>query len=245
MVEKGCEGMMLFLLIVLVIIVLLFLLSFTKLKIKVDLSHNNESNHFKITIKALFGLISYTIDVPLLKIDTDHPSLIVKNEQKVGKSHVPISENTKRITVNDILKKIEQVKEFIDHVIHFHEIVKKFLKKISIHKFEWHTSFGLGDAAQTGIASGLLWSAKGTIVGLLSKAMNLMTMPQLSITPSFQDRFATTRLICIFSFRIGHAMVGAFRVVKYWKSVKGGQRHVRTSNSRFDEYSYGKLEAND
>lgn len=228
------------------ILVFILLISIMKLKIKIDILHTGDNDHIKIKAMALFGLISYTYDVPFIKINKDNPSLIVKTEQKVGNDNkTPNSKDEKQITPNDVMDKIKQAKEFLEHVIHLHKIVKKFMSHISIEKLEWNSSLGLGDAAQTGVAIGVLWSLKGGIVGLLSQYMQLKSQPVLTVNPHFQEILTHTSLTCIFSFRIGHAIGGALRVVKYWKNTKGGKQHVRTSDSRLDDNSYGKLEAND
>ena len=234
------------LIIIVALLVFIFLLSIMKLKIKIDILHAGDNDHIKIKAMALFGLISYTYDVPLIKINKENPSLIVKTEQKMGNENKTLnSEDKKKITPNDMLKNIRKSKEFMEHVIHLHKIVKKFIRHISIDKLEWNSSLGLGDAAQTGVAIGVLWSLKSGIVGLLSHYMKLKSKPELTVNPHFQEILTHTSLKCIISFRIGHAIGGALSVVKYWKSTKGGKQHVRTSNSRLDDNSYGKLEAND
>ncbi|MEJ9371808.1 DUF2953 domain-containing protein, partial [Schinkia azotoformans] len=150
-----------------------------------------------------------------------------------------------RITPHDVMEKVRQAKEFLEHVVNLRGIMKRFINSITIHKLEWNSSFGLGDAAQTGMATGVLWSLKGSIVGILAHYMRLKTKPVLAITPHFLENVVRTKVICIFSFRIGHAILGGLRVVKYWKSTKGGKQHVRTSNSGLNDNSYGKFEAND
>lgn len=235
------------LIIFLVIVALILLISIIKLKIKVDILLSKDQNHIKIKITALFGLISYTYDVPFLKIDNESPtpSLVMKSEQKVGSEETTTSKEKYRITPNEVMGQIRKAKEFLEHVVHLHAIVRKFMKHISIHKLDWNSALGVGEASQTGMATGVLWSLKGAIVGIISQYMKLKAMPELSVTPFFQENLVRTRVICIFSFRIGHAIGGALRVVKYWKRSKGGKQHVRTSNTRLNDNSYGKLEAND
>ena len=226
---------------------LILLISFMKLRIKVDILHNEENNHIKIKMMVLFGLISYTYNVPFVKADEENPSLVVESETKVGSSNnkTTTSEQKSRITPHEVMDQIRQAKEFLEHVVNLRGIMKRFINHITIHKLEWNSTFGLGDAAQTGMATGVLWSLKGSIVGILAHYMRLKSKPVLAITPHFLENVVRTKLICIFSFRIGHAILGGFRVVKYWKSTKGGKQHVRTSNSRLNDNSYGKFEAND
>ncbi|RFB17919.1 DUF2953 domain-containing protein [Bacillus sp. HNG] len=96
-------------------------------------------------------------------------------------------------------------------------VFKRFLKKISVSRFEWHSHIGVGDAAHTGIITGLGWSIKGTIVGVMSHYFNLKTHPEYSITPSFQVAVSETRLRCMIHFRIGYAMVAGIKAIKRWR----------------------------
>ncbi|WP_010678427.1 DUF2953 domain-containing protein [Bacillus timonensis] len=96
-------------------------------------------------------------------------------------------------------------------------ILKSFLKKISITKLEWHSHIGVGDAAHTGVITGIGWSIKGTIVGVISHYLSLKTDPDYSITPSFQRAVSETRLRCMIHFRIGYAMVAGIRMIKRWR----------------------------
>lgn len=229
------------------ILVLILLILFMKLKIKLDILHNEENTQIKIKMMVLFGLISYTYNVPFIKVDEEDQSLVVKSEKKVGSSDnkTTTSEQKTRITPHDVIEKLRQAKEFLEHVVNLRGIVKRFINHITIHRLEWSSSFGVGDAAQTGMVTGVFWSLKGGIVGILAHNMRLKTKPLITITPHFLETVVRTKLICIFSFRIGHAILGGLRVVKCWKNTKGGKQHVRTSNSRLNDNSYGKFEAND
>lgn len=232
--------------VIIALLALILLISFMKLTVKIDILHSEEQNHIKIKAMTLFGLISYTYEVPLFKVDEESSSLVVKSEEKIGQGEQNTTSKEKyRITPDEVIEKIKRTKEILEHIVHFHLIIKKFMGHISIHKLNWNSSIGVGEAASTGMATGALWSLKGGIVGIVSLYMKLKTRPKLSVTPFFQENIIRTSIICIFSFRIGHAILGALRVVKYWKSTKGGKLHGRTSNSRLNDNSYGKFEAND
>ncbi|WP_102345281.1 DUF2953 domain-containing protein [Bacillus sp. Marseille-P3661] len=236
-----------FLIIPLAIIAIILLISIIKLKIKVDILHTLDDDHIKLTVKALFGLITYKYEAPLIKIDKETGSVVVENEQKVGEEEKQktIRKRKTKITPKETLNGLEKAKDFLQKVVGLHSIVRRMLSHFSVSKFEWKSSIGLGDAAYTGMATGFLWTIKGTVVGVVSQYMKLKARPDLAVTPLFQENFSHTRFIGIFSFRIGYAIVAALSIVRHWKSTKGGQQHVRTSNSGLNDNSYGKLKAND
>ncbi|WLR50221.1 DUF2953 domain-containing protein [Bacillus tianshenii] len=227
------------------IIILLSIILWTKISITVHVLHAQDNDFIRVTIKA-WGILSYTTEIPLLKISDDSASIVIEEETKTGEGKQTAKEKERKITPTEILNQIQKVKDYIEHIINLHVIVKRFLTHVTVRKFEWHSAFGTGDAATTGTFSGALWSLKGGIIGLLAHYMRLNVQPVLQITPHFQELFSRTELICMFSFRVWHAIGAGFRILKYWKNVDiGGEEHVRTSDSRLDDDSNGKLERND
>jgi hypothetical protein len=208
-----------------ILVFLLLLIIFTKLTILVNYYHHNDNDDLKVEFRIWFGLIKYKLNVPLIKIDDNSPSVVVKSQSHMGDSAPDDpNETVSQITGSNILTRLEQRKETLRKVIHLHVIVRKFLQKITIKKFEWHSLMGVGDAAHTGMMTGALWAVKGGIIGLLSHYFRLKEVPNLSVTPHFQAAVIQTRLTCIFQFRIGHAILAGLKLIKFWK---GGKPHLK------------------
>jgi hypothetical protein len=205
--------------ILLFLLFLLLLISFTKLTVTLDLNHVGGNDQFKIKFRAWFGLLRYTINIPLVKIDDDGPNLILKQEQKAGSDNTANkgSEKEYKVTPEDALNDISDIKEFVQHIVGLHKIIRRFLRKIKIKKLEWHSQLGIGDAALTGMLTGAAWAIKGGLIGLISQYMKLKTTPVVTITPEFNMFCSRTKLQCIFQFRIGQAMLAGIRFIKYWK----------------------------
>ena len=81
--------------------------------------------------------------------------------------------------------------------------------------------FGAGDAAVTGSFTGILWALKGNVIGLVSNYFKLKQQPQIIVEPKFDQLMLNTSFSCIFSFRIGHAILAGIRFVRHFK--KGRQ----------------------
>jgi hypothetical protein len=208
------------------IIILFLLIIFTKLTIHINFFHHNDNDELKVEFRIWFGLVKYKMNVPLIKIDDNSPSVIVKGSSQIGDSSEKNSTNVEQITQEDILSKFTNAKELIQHVYNMNVIVSKFLKRIVIKQFEWHTLVGLGDAAHTGTITGALWMIKGGIIGMLSNFMRLKNMPILSVTPHFQLAIIQTHIKCIFQFRIGYAILAGLKLIKFWK---GGRPNFKTN----------------
>ncbi|WP_462411311.1 DUF2953 domain-containing protein [Neobacillus sp. Marseille-QA0830] len=206
------------LLVLLVLMALFVLIIFTKLTILVNYQHQNDDDQLNVEFRIWFGLIKYKLDVPLIKVDDDSPSIVVKGNTYAGESaKEPPDQNVEQFTKKDAKSFFTNGKQLRNRVFKLNVIIKKFLRKVTVKKFEWQSLIGVGDAAHTGMLSGVLWSVKGGIIGLVSHFLSLKTTPQISITPHFQASVFHTKISCIFQFRIGHAMLAGVKLVKFWK----------------------------
>ena len=202
--------------IVVALFLLIFVLSVMKLSITIFFQHAQDDDEWKITFRTLFGIIRYTIHIPLVKIETESPGIVVDHKETV-KNISESKPKRSKYTPKEMIDCFQKIKEFAQHVIRLNEIIKKFLRHISITKLEWQTKIGTGDAAATGTIVGLGWSLKYSLVALLSKYMKLKTAPCLMITPSFHEAVSETKFVCMIHFRIGHAMLAGIRIMKYWR----------------------------
>jgi hypothetical protein len=166
-------------------------------------------------------------------VDDDSPSLIVKSKAHLGDSPNDETEpKVNQIDNDEFLSNLQKSKDIMHKVFGMHVIMKKFLHRVTIKHLEWQTLIGVGDAAYTGMMTGALWAVKGGIIGLLSSYMRMKEMPQLSITPHFQASVIHTRLICMFQFRIGYAILAGLKLIKFWK---GGKPHLKSKTDFREE----------
>jgi hypothetical protein len=187
-----------------------------KITVIFDLKHVGDDDEIKIKLKAIFGLLKYTIKIPLVKVDPDGPNIIIKEEKSLSETSEP-KEIDEKISPNDMLESIKDLKELTEHVVHLNTIIRKFLSHVHITRFEWHSQLGTGDAATTGMIIGPGWTIKGSAVGIISSYMKLKSRPSLSIEPNFNQMSSKTMLSCMLHFRTGHAIVAGLRLLKYWR----------------------------
>ncbi|WP_227936591.1 DUF2953 domain-containing protein [Alkalihalobacillus deserti] len=200
--------------IVIVGLILLFIvIAITKVKINCQYRHNQDDDLLEVIV-TIWKIKVYTFSAPIIKIDSDSATILVEEEQEIAGVQ---SKKKLPITPELILGKLRWLRDFIDHVIGLHKIVRRFLKKVSVNKFTWHTDIGVGDAAYTAQLAGAVWTLKGSIIGMIGNTMRIKLMPKLSITPQFQAVVSHTYFSCIFSFRIGHAIVAGLMLLRHWK----------------------------
>lgn len=205
------------LLAILLLTVLAIVILFTRVKIFLDYFHGNDNDHLKVTLKAWGGLIKYKIDVPVIKIDDNSPSIVAEKKTETGPGETLKKDQTTQVDKNDVLNSIHDIRQLLTHIAGFHKIIRGFLKKVTIRNIEWHTMVGVGDAAATAVITGAFWAAKGGVIGIMSQYMKLKEMPVMTITPSFQQTISITSFKCMFQVRVGHAILAGIKLVKYWK----------------------------
>ena len=75
---KGCERMKWVFWILFLLLVVFVLISMTKIKVKIRYQHIRENDEFIIKLSAWFGLLRYTIHVPVINVDADSASIKLK-----------------------------------------------------------------------------------------------------------------------------------------------------------------------
>jgi hypothetical protein len=211
--------------ILIILFIILVTILLTKLTVILDFYHGNDNDHLKLEFKIWFGIIKYKKEIPLIKMDDNSPTIVVKDKTKMGKDEKTTKEDENQVDKKDILSSMNDAKELLKHVVKLHHIVRNFLRKISVKRVEWHTVIGVGDAAYTGMATGAIWAVKGSIIGIISHYMKLKEMPRMTVTPYFQQSVSQTRFRCMFQFRIGQAMLAGLKLIKFWK---GGRPDFKT-----------------
>lgn len=198
----------------LLLLLMCFLSLFLKLTIVIRYKHKEDDDRLTITFRTLFGILSYRVDVPVIRVAENAPAIVT--EQKITKQ-TTTKEKTKHYTIEDLLNQLHNFKELVTHIVNLHTIIRSFFKKVVVKRFNWHSMIGIGDAAHTGILTGAFWTVKGGLIGLIGHLMRMENQPELSITPNFQQMVSQTYLECMFQFRIGHAMLAGLKLFKYWK----------------------------
>ncbi|ASK62949.1 hypothetical protein CFK37_12745 [Virgibacillus phasianinus] len=88
------------------------------------------------------------------------------------------------------------------------------LKKLSFHKFVWHTNVGAGEASSTGVLSGGVWSLKGLAVALLRQVSHVGCALHVTVNPLFQQKLINTEISMKFSIRLGQAILGGLKILR-------------------------------
>ncbi|RFU66222.1 DUF2953 domain-containing protein [Peribacillus glennii] len=193
---------------------LLVLLVFTRVKIIVHYHHQPPTpDDFCIKLRAWFGILRYTMNVPMNKKthnaskDQDMASKESEKENAEG----PGNSNLREYPLNGLM----DTDQFISKFYSYHRLCKAMFRKVKVRKFEWHSLAGTGDAFYTGMVAGGFLAVKGSIIGILDSYLHFKRQPAFSVTPDFARPVFYTSITCIFQVRIGEAILAAIKLSRY------------------------------
>jgi hypothetical protein len=188
-------------------IILLPFILFSKISIEIIWKREHGNDRGEIKFKALWGLIRFRYKIPKIDFVNLTEGIQWEQEGPTGEKEVQFN-----------WEKVQQLKEiyrqFKDQIDIIQKYFRLFLQKVTCSHFEWSTSFGTGDAAESGVLTGVIWGVKSTLVGMISGMLRWKQPPRLSVVPYFNQRLLQTYFHSIISFRVGHAIVILFQILR-------------------------------
>ena len=157
-----------------IVILLLVLILLTKLKVSYQVFSSQDNDSFKIQLKAWFGLIKYTFDVPLIKVDENSPSIVVEEETKTGKEENMNMRREVNFLPKIIIEWFKRYGEIIEACCFFASNYSPLFEKgkyqssrMADSNWSWRCCFN-GD-----VNRGCYGLIKGSIIGMISHYFKL------------------------------------------------------------------------
>lgn len=163
-------------------------------------SHPNRG----VRISFFWGLLNIYLKAPTFGRKPQRAINPVLNiRTKLFKKHGPTLAREESKTGPDFALKLIRRAQIIYRAV---APVQNFiLSRILVRRFIWRTVIGLPEAAQTGVATGMLWVLKGnTAAFLYQKLSRRSSRPELEIVPVFNRQLLHVYFNCIFTMRTGH-----------------------------------------
>ncbi len=182
-------------------IIIVFILFF---KIDISIEYLRKEQNDNLVIGLFKKLIK--IDIPFVDVDKKEGSWGIKFLRRFRtKKDKNIDERQKsRITFSQMRKQIEAGKEFYyTYQTTFNRAHKYLKRKIECSNFTLNVNFGVGDAAITGVTTGLIWGILYNILSILSNIIEFKHT-DIKINPDFNDAKIDIELKGIFAIRIVH-----------------------------------------
>lgn len=210
-----------------VLVFLVIIIFFSRLTITAHYVHNNQKDHLTVRIVALFGIVSKTLSIP--------GELKKKKAEKAVKKQIKEREQSwfKKMKAD-----AKMVKDFLHLLNESKHTLRKFLKKTIVHELSWVSMIGAGDAALTGKIIGAAWSIKGIVQMLVYQFLTIRCRPCLDVSGFYNHKVTSTEFHCIFSIRVGDAILTAVQILRYWKtgnSKKPSSLFIETNKTVYQE----------
>lgn len=175
----------------------------SNIRIGIYYKRENENDRIKIDIGLLNGLIPIKIKIPFIESTVQG----VQYQKQIEQKDNQIQQEKNKLTPKKISEYSRTVQTIKERTRDFRRILFKFMRKIKVVQFSWKSRFGTGDAAETGMLSGLAWIIKASSVAVINHFFQLHTKPHFQIEPSFSHVCFYTEIECIVKLRIGDAIL--------------------------------------
>jgi len=156
------------------------------------------------------GTIRYEYEIPLVKSGKDKNKFkLVKGQSREMRSG---SGDAERLMPMDIYKKYISFRTYLKDHEKLLKSIRKYLNKKDIHvELGIKIRQGTGDAAQTGIICGLLWTAAGIVMAHITRYLKSLRK-EIKIIPVFDKAVFEVDAHCIFHVKLVHIIVVLIKI---------------------------------
>lgn len=210
-----------------VAVVVLAAFFMSEIKVEASLKRKNDDDMIRISVVALYGLLRRQMVIPMLMWEGDGVKVKWKME-KGGEAAAEGQQAARPRTVNIDQKKVKRAyRNFVlllEATFHLKKWMAATIRNVRCRELVWGTRIGLGDAAASAIAAGVIWSVKAPVIGWFTNLVRMQTMPQLSVVPQFNETNFETVFRGQFHIRVAAALVSLVYLVWRVLRVRGGIR---------------------
>jgi len=208
-----------------IIILFLILLICSAIDIRIILFKDNCNDEIVIEFIALYGLIKYKREYPLLslKLMKEDMPVELRQESEANFTNKHLNEDVNIFKLEDIIKKVKLSNKLLKK---YNKVFKYIIRKVSWKILILETEVGFDDAAITGFIVGILNIINSNILAYLENKKYNFKRICLNAKPNFNSNVINMTLNCIFSLRIGYIIIAGFKFLKIkikdTQIIKGG-----------------------
>ncbi|MDF2720553.1 MAG: hypothetical protein K0Q59_228 [Paenibacillus sp.] len=189
------------------------------ISVRFRFSRQNTDDTITADIRALYGLIRYRYDVPMLYWDD---GLRLKRERINSNRKKLLTDETVTIDRELVENYFRRLKLFLANTAKLVEWTKGVMSRTVCTEISWVTRVGLHDAADTAITTGAVWGLKTSLVGYMTRYMRFEAKPALSVQPQFNRTMFATEAVFRVKIKAVYAMLAMMILLRRILQVKGG-----------------------
>lgn len=208
---------MVWLMIVAILIVALALIALWPLRFRFSYTRIGDNDTIELALITKKNKTIYKLEVPFVDFSTKYLKPMLKfGSQAHGPKGVAKKEGDLTLDFSDWSWRFLR---FIGHVIKqnlrpFKQAIYYLLRKTLIRDFRWSTEFSTGDAALTGVSSGILWTLKSQVWSWVRRHTKVSAKPVIQVQPSFNHSCLSLEIVCIGEVRIGHIIIATIKFIR-------------------------------
>ena len=198
--------------ITLAIVTILILLFYSKIYIVFNYQRDGSKDYIAVDVYIFKGLLSYSMQVPMIEMGDINNALWLKSKIKTGHSqdetHIKREQRFIKKNVKFYIMHPSRLRHLVRDVRHYTglycEFMDQFIHFFHCEQLHWKTICGSEDAELTAIGTGMLWTIKGLMVSRLKKHVIVTKKPMIHVKPVFGHNSFKVDFQCIFSVRFGN-----------------------------------------
>lgn len=201
-----------------IMIIMTVFIALMIVRVELDYRRRDEEDALFMKASAVRGLIRFQRTFPL---------------DKMSPSSTSEKEKHHRATIGNVMQKLPAGPPLQPFIVNLYRAIRHFLSHVRCQKLKWHSTIGTGDAAETGILTGLVWNLKSVTMGWGSHYLAMETTASLKVTPDFNRPCLDTHFTCIVKFRLGYAILTGCRILFHIKKAgfqENKEKEHRTVN---------------
>lgn len=203
---------MIYLLIFIILTIFAEALFLVNIRIAFEYVRSESDDNITIAFYTMNGVFRYKYEIPL--VDVGHDNVRFRLVKEMGKKERKVGESRKKLKLNEIYDKYLNVKVYYyDNSLLIKSILDYLHRRLILARFDLDISEGTGNACQTALISGLLWSLAGIVTSILSN--NFKTFRKcVRIRPCFNNSIFSVDFLCIFHIKLVHIIVVLSKIMK-------------------------------
>lgn len=201
----------------------------SKVSFELFYSRVKDNDRLYIYCKAVYGLIQYRFEVPVIAFKGFKKGVMLKEEHVNERGDSLLGEGTAEINKDKVIQYFKKAKIFVEATYHMRDWLYDTMSKVTCTQLKWSTRIGLGDAPETAITTGIVWTLKSSLLTFMFTHIKRCGNPDIQVIPDYRQTVFTTELMWKGQMRFDQAcaslilfMVRAFKKrgsIKAWQKI--------------------------
>ncbi|MCC3373467.1 DUF2953 domain-containing protein [Cohnella sp. REN36] len=182
-------------------------------RVRIRYSRSGKQDQLVLAVRALYGIVQLQKEIPSIMIRG--MNIVYQERQKKatpGSGEDEPSKSRRKINLSTIRRKRRAARIVMRSTRRFKAWALSFLRRVECTRWRLDVRIGTGDAALTGVAAGLFWTAMGAAVGVAGRFIRLRTHPHGRVEPNFKEAEFAVVWEADFRIRAGGALLSMLRL---------------------------------